>query len=299
MAGAAWFQTAIAGQQLTLSLTDAGRALASGRYEAQYTVTSGALASRGAVTLEVPVAALAIEAARIATDARMEAGCPLPTAAGAVSEAVPAVYWFIARGVAATDQLTIRWTSPGGLVESANLSAASGSYCYAASFDPKRVEAARRYGEWKAELTWNGARQPAMTFVVNPELRLIGSVCPDEASVGRIPICPQFREAPSAGQLLRLQFRRPDGEVDGQVQAAWRVGQRFDYVPVLASAGVWRVDVTADGAAAGTVEVPVAAAVEVRRAEIVDRLRVEFALGGVADGTRGRVEFVEIGRAHV
>ncbi len=292
-ASAPWFEVSLASGVVTVSRTDAASALAPGEYQGQYTVTAGSLTARGTVMLRVPAASPAIESSRIATAVRMAPGCPAPDAALAVSEAVAPVYWFIARNAALSDQMVLRWSAPGGqVVETVSLTPVAGEYCYSASMDVKRVEAARRFGEWKAELTWNGIRQPAVAFTVNPELRLTSGVCAASAGPRRIAVCPEFVNAPSRGRILRLDFRRPDGDLDGVRRIAWEdAGQPVEYSPSLASAGVWRVDIFADGAVAGTVEVPVEGPVEVRRAELVDG-RLDFALGEVAGGTRGRVEFV-------
>ena len=69
----------------------------------------------------------------------------------------------------------------------------------------------------------------------------------------------------------------PDGEVDGLAEATWTGSNQFAYTPVVAASGAWRVRVLADGALAGTVEVPVAAPFALRRAELVDN-RLEFAI---------------------
>ena len=293
-AGAPWFQVALtaSGRGVAVTLADSWRALAPGTYQGEYLVSAGALSTRGRVTLLVPPVPLAIESARITSEVVMSAGCPLPQQSQAVSEAIPAVYWFIARSVRQTDQLTLRWFGPGGiLVDTVSLSPAAGSYCFAASFDLKRVDLARRFGEWKAELTWNGTRQAATTFAVNPALQLAGGSCVEGASPQRIPVCPQFREASNTGQVLRLEFVRPDGDIDGESRAVWNSGQQFDYATTVATAGQWKVRVLADGALTGVLDVAVLSSIAVGRAEVLDG-RFEFLLQQVPEGSRGRLEFV-------
>ncbi len=293
--GAAWYRLSQAsGGSFTVSLTEAGRSLAAGRYESQYTASSGGLTSRGTVVLAIPVVGPAVESARVAFEARIVSGCPVPLELRSVSDAISPVYWFVARGVTARDLVTVRWISPGGsVIETMNLPSAAAASCFSASFDLKRVDVTKRFGEWKVEAAVNGIRQSVTSFTVNPALQLISGVCEDvQPNPSRIPVCPRFRGTSEAtGQALRLEFLRPDGEVDGLVEASWAGANQFAYAPVVESSGVWRVRVFADGAPAGTLEIPVAASFQLGRADLVDN-RLEFAIERTAEGTKGRLELV-------
>jgi hypothetical protein len=297
--GAPWFQLSPVSSNgtITISLTDAARSLAAGRYESSYSVTAtnGTATARGTVVLVVSAPLPAIESARVTAQARMVAGCPQPEELRAISDAVSPVFWFVARGVKERDQLTVRWTSPAGAaVETANLPPVVGESCFAATLDLSRIDPTRRYGEWKVEATWNGVRQPATAFVVNPALQLTGSGCDESSSTARILVCPQFQGSGNArGQLLRLEFVRPDSEVDGRAEALWDGATRFAYTPAVPSAGDWQVRVFSDAGLAATLDISVpSTGVVLKRAEIMEGRTVELAFDQTAEGSTGRLELL-------
>lgn len=249
-----------------------------GVYEAALLVTSAnGVTSRATVTYTVPVAPPVVESARIVADAVMIAGCPVPVARTAWSEAATDLQvWFLARFVTPADVLAVRWISPGGLAAAVtNLPSIeqAGGFCFASSL-PARV---KRAGLWRAEVLWNGVVAASVPFEIRAALPLEAGVCPSEPRLLRV--CPQGN---AEGHSIEYEFVRPDGEVDGTANGP-------EYAPKLPMTGVWRVRIRIDG-------VPLDPAISItvgapEIAGVFEDGEFRFAVNG--EGSRARVEWLD------
>lgn len=272
---ASWLRAAVAPGRIDLT---ADPLVSPGVYEAALLATaSNGVTSRATVTYTVPVAPPVVESARIVTDAVMIAGCPVPVGRTAWSEiAADLQVWFLARSVKPGDMLAVRWISPAGVAAAVtNLPFIDqpGGFCFASSL-PAKV---RRAGAWRAEILWNGIVAALVPFEIRAALRMEAGACPSEPRLLRV-----CRQAAAEGHEITYEFVRPDGEVDGTVDAP-------EYAPKVPMAGVWRVRIRIDGVPVDTIlSIPITAP-EIETSFEDGEFR--FAVHG--EGSGARVEWLD------
>ena len=300
-AGAPWFTVSADDRttpaSLTFSLTPAAASLIPATYQAAFSVTANGAANsplNGLVrwTASAPAVSTGVRNARAAASVVLANGCPAPDPATAFFDTGLIWTWFTARNVQPGDSAYVQWFDPGGsLVATVNPGAPSeaGNYCFAASIDPVKASEARRYGIWRADVYWNGAKQASLPFAVDRPYAVSLAPCEDSLCVS----------SSAPGVPATVEWTRPDGVADARV--ALQLGPQsapLPFLPLQKMAGVWTARVLARGVPLGstrfTVSSPVQAEASIHPQFVPADASAElsYTLEGLLDGDVVAVRFV-------